>query len=231
MIEAPESAFESSGARRFKAALGAGELHIIAGLFDLQGGPGKRLDATDLRPIVQLLGERGSIGAIASSLLERPARPVRALLLDKSPAANWRLGWHQDRTIAVQERIELDGFGPWSTKAGQLHVQPPHWITDRMVTLRLHVDTVDDANGPLRVLPGSHLLGQLSSEAVENLASTTAPLTCLADAGDVWAYRTAIVHASAEQLCPGRRRVLQLDYSADSLPGGLRWASLIAELD
>jgi hypothetical protein len=40
--------------------------------------------------------------AVATSILGRETRPVRATLFDKSPERNWSLGWHQDRTIAVR---------------------------------------------------------------------------------------------------------------------------------
>jgi hypothetical protein len=43
--------------------------------------------------------------------------PVRGILFDKIPDANWKVPWHQDVTIAVRERVEVDGFGPWSMKA------------------------------------------------------------------------------------------------------------------
>jgi hypothetical protein len=39
-------------------------------------------------------------------------------LFDKIPDANWKVLRHQDVTIAVQEKIEVEGFGPWTIKAG-----------------------------------------------------------------------------------------------------------------
>ncbi|WP_206367709.1 phytanoyl-CoA dioxygenase family protein [Sphingomonas piscis] len=174
--------------------------------------------------MADLITVSGDVGSIAGALLGPEARPRRALLLDKSPEVNWRLGWHQDRTISVQRRIDVPGFTAWSVKSGQLHVQPPQEITQRMITLRIHLDRVDQDNAPLRVLAGSHRLGRLTNEQVEKAATDLAEVVCLAEAGDVWAYNTAIVHASGEQQSGGRRRVLQLDYSADELPGGLEWA-------
>ncbi|MBA3511703.1 MAG: phytanoyl-CoA dioxygenase family protein [Sphingomonas sp.] len=215
------------GAIRFGAVLDAKQVDRVARLFGDGRRPGKRLSCDDLRSIGDLIGTRGAIGRIATGLLGPGAKPVRALLLDKSEAANWRLGWHQDRTIAVQERVEVTGFGPWSVKAGQLHVQPPHEITTRMVTLRVHVDGVDHDNAPLSVLPGSHVKGRLDDDAVQAYARKQEALTCLAEAGDIWAYSTAIVHASPEQKRSGRRRVLQIDYSAEELLGGLKWAALL----
>jgi len=219
--------FARVGARHFPAVLDANDLGQVAMLFSDGDRPGRRLNSGDLKSIAGLLSAAGNVGTIAASLVGSRARPVRALLLDKSEAANWRLGWHQDRTIAVAERFDIDGFGPWSVKAGQLHVQPPHSVTERMVTLRLHVDAVDDANAPLDIIPGSHALGRLSNAAIEDLARDRPRMRCLAQPGDVWAYGTSIVHASSEQLRPGRRRVLQVDYTADNLPDGLKWAELV----
>ena len=45
-------------------------------------------------------------------------------------------------------------------------------------------------------------------------------------AGDVWVYSASILHASDRASAGGRRRVLQLSYSADPLPGGLEWLGI-----
>ena len=58
-------------------------------------------------------------------LLGTDARVVRSLLVAKTPAANWKVPGHQDLTIAVRQRVEADGFGPWPVKAGIPHVRPP----------------------------------------------------------------------------------------------------------
>ena len=33
-------------------------------------------------------------------------------LFGKTAERNWTLGWHWDRTIVINERIDADGFGP-----------------------------------------------------------------------------------------------------------------------
>ena len=177
--------FSKLGAQHFERALGQAEVDRIAALFGSGDRPGKRLVRDDVQPVADLLCNDGPVGGIASDLIGASAKPVRALLLDKSEESNWRLGWHQDRTIAVEDRIEVDGFGPWSMKAGQLHVQPPHAITALMATLRIHVDDVDNDNAPLEIIPGSHCLGRLSNEAIDQLAMDEAPLICRARSGDM----------------------------------------------
>lgn len=92
-----------------------------------------------------------------------------------------------------------------------------------MATLRIHLDPVDEDNAPLLVLPGSHRMGRLSEADVKLVADQTPAFTCLADRGDVWVYATPVVHASRPATRPSRRRVLQVDFAAQSLPGDLEW--------
>jgi hypothetical protein len=78
-------------------------------------------------------------------------RPVRAIYFDKFAEANWLVGWHQDLTVAVRERIEVPGFGPWSVKEGVTHVHAPAEVLEGMLTVRLHLDDCYESNGALRV--------------------------------------------------------------------------------
>ncbi len=71
------------------------------------------------------LGLHALLSDLACRLAGRPARLVRILAFDKTLAANWGVPWHQDRTIAVKQRVAIDSFGPWSVKAGVPHVEPP----------------------------------------------------------------------------------------------------------
>ena len=168
----------------------------------------------------------GPIGRIAADVLGPSAIPVRAILLDKSAAANWSLGWHQDRTIAVAARIAVPGYGPWSVKAGVHHVEPPFAVIEHMVTVRVHLDPVPVDNAPLLIALGSHRLGRVPEAAMAALVAGLDAHACLADRGDVWIYRTPILHASALSTQPTRRRVVQIDYAAQALDGGLAWAGL-----
>jgi ectoine hydroxylase-related dioxygenase (phytanoyl-CoA dioxygenase family) len=151
---------------------------------------------------------------------------VRAILFDKTAGRNWALGWHQDRTIVVRERIDAPGFGPWTVKSGLVQVEPPFEILERMVTVRVHLDQVDASNAPLRIVAGSHRLGRLPEGEVRRVAAISGEQLCLAERGDVWLYATSIVHASLPAHPPRRRRVLQVDYSADVAPYPLAWRGL-----
>jgi hypothetical protein len=92
-----------------------------------------------------------------------------------------------------------------------------------MITLRVHLDPVDEANAPLRIAIGSHRMGRIAASDAEAVASAAPQQVCIAAIGDIWVYRTPILHASDRALVPDRRRVLQFDYADFDLPGDLDW--------
>lgn len=149
--------------------------------------------------------------------------PVRAIYFDKSPDANWLVSWHQDMTLALQHRAEANGFGPWSVKDGVPHVQPPVELLEKMLTIRLHLDDADETNGALRVLPGSHRLGRLSSEKIKQLRSQQSDFLCALSAGDAMLMRPLLLHASGRSSSERHRRVLHIEYAGFALPAELQW--------
>lgn len=214
--------FAVDGAERFPAAISEDTEGILAALAHLPAEQaGVRIHGVEA--LRMFLTADGSIGRIAAAHLGMECRPVRAILFDKTSETNWSLAWHQDRTICVKRRVDVPGFGPWTMKNGMQHVAPPFEILARMVTLRVHLDDVPADNSPLIVARASHTEGRVPLSAYKEVVGRCGTYVCLADAGDVWLYATPILHASEAASTPSRRRVLQLDYSADDLPSGLEW--------
>lgn len=210
---------DRDGAQLFPAAFGGADIAALRDSLSLpEHRPGARLCSTS-----DLAARLGPADAIAISLLGPAARAVGAKLFDKSPARNWALGWHQDRTIPVRERRDVPGFEQWTVKSGIPHCVPPFEILERSLTLRIHLDPAGEANAPLLIAPGSHRLGPVAEPGIAAAVERFGIFACLAQAGDVWAFATTILHASDRARMPARRRVLQLLYSADELPGGLEW--------
>ena len=212
----------TDGALHFKGALKPYIAELEAALVCLPPDEaGVRIyDIQALRP---LLAVEGAIGAIAASVIGPFAKPVRAILFNKSPETNWSLAWHQDRTICVKEKRETQGFGPWTVKGDMHHVAPPADLLARMVTLRAHLDDVPTTNAPLLIAPGSHTLGRIPVTDVDEVVRRCGTRTCIAEAGDVWLYATPILHASEAASRPASGRVLQVDFAAEALPNGLEW--------
>jgi hypothetical protein len=172
--------------------------------------------------VAELARSRRLLDLVRPHLPSEPL-PVRAIYFDKSSDANWLVPWHQDLTLAVRARVEAAGFGPWSTKDGIPHVQPPVELLRQMLTVRLHLDDADESNGALRVLPGSHRLGRLSSERVQELRSRQPDFLCTVSAGDALLMRPLLLHASSRSTSPRHRRVLHIEYAAFTLPESLNW--------
>jgi hypothetical protein len=216
---------ERDGAQFVAEAIGKDDLRdLSANSGDmLRGAAGQRIfgDPT----VRRICGPEGAVGCLVRQALPG-SRPVRAVLFDKSTENNWAVAWHQDRTIAVRSRVESEGFGPWSSKAGVAHVEPPFAILAGMVTLRLHLDDCGPDNAPLIVAIGSHGLGRVAAAEAAGHANRGEILACHARIGDVWLYATPILHASERAARPSRRRVLQIDFAASDLPAGLEWAGI-----
>ena len=216
---------EHHGAALYRGAASS----ILAALETMVGGlpanqAGLRLHG--ITGLEQLLGLSGPLGRLAAKRQGPGTRPVRAILFDKSVTTNWALGWHQDRTIAVRERHDVAGFGPWSVKSAMVHVEPPFSLLESMLTMRIHLDAVPPDNAPLLIAPGSHRLGRIAEADIAQTVASCGTCMCLADAGDVWLYATPILHASARAVQPQHRRVLQADFSAQTLPSGLAWLGI-----
>lgn len=137
---------------------------------------------------------------------------------------NWKVAWHQDVTIAVKERREVEGYGPWSVKEGVVHVQPPARVLERMLTLRLHLDECRLGNGAVKVRVGSHRSGVVPVEAMGTLRAALRERACECDAGGVMFMKPLVCHASGAATVMGRRRVVHVEYAVGELDGGLEWA-------
>jgi hypothetical protein len=189
--------------------------------------PGERRgglrDALSRVPALHRCAFDPRILGLAESVLGAGARPVKGIVFDKTPAANWKVPWHQDLTICVQRRIDVEGFGPWSVKEGILHVQPPAEILDQVLALRVHLDDAGPENGALRVLPGTHRSGRLGEAEIERLRIEVPEVVCGLRAGGAMLMRPLLLHASSPCHQPAHRRVLHIEYSASPLPGGLAW--------
>ena len=62
--------------------------------------------------MLRSLSDDGPPALLARALLGSSARPVKVTVFDKTPAANWKVPWHQDLTIAVRERRDAEGSAP-----------------------------------------------------------------------------------------------------------------------
>ena len=97
-------------------------------------------------------------------------------------------------------------------------------VLSQMLTLRIHLDEVTDENGPLRVIPGSHLSSQCDGVGADNA------VTIHANPGDVLVMRPLISHASGLSVegTLRHRRILHLEFAAtETLADGYQWHDFV----
>lgn len=178
-------------------------------------------------PVVLRIVQDPRFARAIREAVDGPLAAVKATLFDKTPRSNWRVQWHQDRVIAVRERIDLEGFGPWSVKGGIPHVEAPAHVLANMLAVRVHLDDTGPDNGPLRVIPGSHRHGKLADEEILRLVSTQPQVGLAVPQGAVLLMRPLLLHASSPATVPAHRRVLHIELAPPDLIAPLQWHSAV----
>jgi len=156
-------------------------------------------------------------------LLPNASQAVQCTLFTKSPANNWLVALHQDLSIPVADRVDSPTYTGWSQKEGDLFVQPPHALLKQLVAIRLHLDDCDERSGALRVVPGSHRLGRLSSNDALGERERRGERPVLVARGGAMAMSPLLLHASSKTTSALPRRVVHFLFGPAALPDGLHW--------
>jgi ectoine hydroxylase-related dioxygenase (phytanoyl-CoA dioxygenase family) len=157
------------------------------------------------------------------SLLPRNAVAVQCTLFDKSRTKNWLVTLHQDLSIPVSSRVDSPECSGWSEKEGQLYVQPPISVLERLVAVRVHIDDCPAESGALRVVPHSHVEGRVDQARAEALRQHHGETVVPIAQGGVLVMRPLILHASSKATSQNLRRVLHFVFGPPKLPLGLEW--------
>ncbi|HJL89910.1 MAG TPA: phytanoyl-CoA dioxygenase family protein [Acidimicrobiales bacterium] len=179
--------------------------------FDLQGGHTAELPAlrrvaapTEISPAYFDAMADSPMTDMVADLIGPDVKLHHTKINSKLPGAATEVKWHQDF--------------PYT----------PHTNTD-VVTALLMVDEVTEENGPLEVLPGSHLgpihslwhdgrfTGAVADDSVAEMRSSGR--TCSGPAGSVCLMHTMLAHGSAPNLSQLPRTLFIAVYSAgDAIP-------------
>lgn len=142
---------------------------------------------------------------------------------EKSPTLNWLVPIHQDLVIPVAQRVEHPSVKGWSRKEDALYVQAPLEVLQQLIAVRVHLDDCGVEDGPLRVVPGSHLSGVLTPEESIACRDANAEVVCAVRRGAAQVMRPLLLHASSKSTGSSRRRVLHYLFGPPALPFGLQW--------
>ncbi len=160
---------------------------------------------------------------LLAQVLPQSLVAVQCTLFEKSLDRNWLVALHQDLSIPVAEKIDHPALSGWTEKEGVIFVQPPIELLQQLVALRLHIDDCAVSDGPLKVVPGSHLHGRVSQTLAQSLRSNNGEVICPVARGGVMIMRPLLLHASSKATGQSRRRVLHFLFAPKTLPFGLRW--------
>lgn len=147
---------------------------------------------------------------------------TKSIYFDKPSKSNWFVAWHQDLTISVNRKEQIEGFGPWTVKQNQFAVQPPLSILGNNFTIRIHLDNTTAENGALKVVPGSHAKGIYRPESIDWAIEKEE--TCEVPQGGVMIMKPLLLHASGRTTNQQQRRVLHIEFGKDKLPAPLEWS-------
>ena len=150
---------------------------------------------------------------------------VKSIYFDKPETSNWYVSYHQDLTISVDKKLELENFGPWTVKQNQFAVQPPIDILENNYTIRIHLDDTDENNGALKVVAKSHLKKIYRPETI-NWSKETETI-CKVKSGGIMIMKPLLLHSSSRTTNNKKRRVIHIEFSNQELPKGLIWAERI----
>lgn len=218
---------ESAGYELTDLAISDAQCEQVAS--SIPGVSGGRAGVRDLihHPTVIRLLAHKQLGEFLWKVIGRDLVAVKATLFDKTPEANWRVQWHQDRVLAVKERLDVPGFGPWSVKCGAIHVDAPASVLAQMVAVRIHLDNCGPENGPLRVIPGSHAFGKVSDQQLAEIVAGTKPVELCAPRGAIVLMRPLLIHSSTPSRAAEHRRVLHIEFAPAEAISPLLWQTAI----
>lgn len=147
---------------------------------------------------------------------------VKSIYFDKPETSNWYVAYHQDLTISVDKKLELPGFGPWTTKQNQFAVKPPVNVLENIYTIRIHLDDTDENNGALKVVPKSHAKGIYRPETIDWTVETEE--ICNVEKGGIMLMKPLTLHGSNRTTNGKKRRVIHIEFSDTELPEVLQWS-------
>lgn len=150
---------------------------------------------------------------------------VKSIYFDKPEQSNWFVAYHQDLTISVDKKEDVEEFGSWTVKQNQFAVQPTLDILQSNFTIRIHLDDTNENNGALKIIPKSHLKGISRPETID--WATETETICSVKKGGIMIMKPLLLHASNKTTSNNKRRVIHIEFSNCSLPGTLQWAEFM----
>ena len=147
---------------------------------------------------------------------------VKSIYFDKPEKSNWFVSYHQDLTISVNEKKEVESFTNWTKKHNQFAVQPDTKILENIFTIRIHLDDTSSENGALKVLNKSHLKSVFRIDKID--FATEQEVVCDVNSGGIMIMKPLLFHGSNKTTNDKNRRVIHIEFSNKILPERIQWS-------
>lgn len=227
-----KSEFEQKGFSIINSIYFSEEIEAIGKFIDSQNSQNATFrKSEDLFAIRQFLKELPEIKSLVfneklKSVIKSIAGEdyfiVKSIYFDKPEKSNWFVAYHQDLTISVDKKENIEGFGPWTSKHNQFAVQPTLDILENIFTIRIHLDETDENNGALKVVDESHLKQIYRPENIDWKIEKES--FCTVKAGGIMLMKPLLLHGSNRTTNNKRRRVIHIEFSNKALPEPIKWS-------
>lgn len=166
----------------------------------------------------EIIFENHSFRKLFTSICDESYFLSKAIYFNKSPKSNWFVGYHQDLSIGVKNKVEVEQYHSWTTKKEQLGVIPPINILENTITFRIHLDKTDATNGVLKVISKSHKKGMIRVDNDFDALKEGEEVTCNLDNGGIMIMKPLLLHSSQKSISEKNRRVLHLEFCNREIP-------------
>lgn len=149
-------------------------------------------------------------------------KSIKSIYFDKPPNANWVVNWHQDLTINLKGKKDVQRYKNWRTNSERTVVQPNIELLENIFTIRIHLDDCTKENGALRVIENSHTKGVIEiKDWVKDKVGEER--ICEVKKGGILLMKPLILHSSKRTENEKNRRVIHIEFCDAELPKGLKW--------
>lgn len=216
------------GAYHFQSLIPKSKVETVCDFFEAQealGCAGTRIYGEALSRVLSLMPE---VTKVAKTILGESAQAVRSIFFNKHLDANWSVSWHQDRVMPVCNSENIPNGIIYSRKDGVLHVEIPEKLMSNILTLKVLLDDCPDSSGPQLFCPGSHRMGRMNQQSIDEYVSTEKYVSCVGLSGDVWALAYSLIHSSQRSQTSANRRILHIDFVNVPPPEPFEWYQMYA---
>ena len=173
-------------------------------------------------PEIKSLVFNEKLKSVIKSIADENYFIVKSIYFDKPEKSNWFVAYHQDLTISVDKKENIEGFGSWTSKHTQFAVQPTLDILQNIFTIRIHLDETDENNGALKVVEESHSKNIFIHETIDWKIEKES--FCNLEAGGIMIMKPLLLHGSNRTSNNKRRRVIHIEFSNKTLPNKINWS-------